>query len=181
MADINDTTTSNPATAATGDSPVNGATADAKERFSRAIEEAKAGVHALGKDAQAKAGDYREKASVTSSEWLDEAKALGGQARERATVLATDGKAKASEAITGIGKMVEDNAATIDAKFGEKYGDYARKAATSIQDAGAKLDSKDLNQLGDEAMDFVKKSPGLALGIAAVAGYLLANAFRKGD
>lgn len=152
---------------------------ESKARFSKAIEEAKAGVQALGKEAHDKAGGYREKASAAGNEWFEEAKVRGGQAKEKAAELAVEGKTRASEAIVGLAKLVEDNADTIDAKLGLKYGDYARKAGTSMHEAAAKLDAKDINELGDDAREFVRKSPGLAIGIAAVAGYMLARVFRS--
>jgi hypothetical protein len=70
-----------------------------------------------------------------------------------------DGKAKASDALTTLGKVVADNAGLVDGKLGEKYGDYARSAARSIQETAAKLESKDLAELGDEAKSFVRKNP----------------------
>ena len=151
-------------TAAAGDPP-------AKERFAKAIEEAKAGAQALGKEAQERADLYREKLTSTSGEWT-------GQAKDKAAGLANEGKARASEAIAGIGKLVSDNASLIDDKVGAKYGDYARSAAQSIQGAATRLDEKDLNELAEDAKDFVRKSPGLAVGLAAVAGFLLARTFR---
>ena len=72
-------------------------------------------------------------------------------------------------------------AATLDEKLGKQYGYYARTAARTIQEAGAKLDAKDLNELGDDARRFVKESPGAAVGIAAVAGFFLARIFRGGS
>lgn len=142
-----------------------------KERFAKAVEEAKAGAQALGKEAHDRADHYREKISTTSSEWAD-------QAKVRATDLAVEGKAKASEAMAGLGKIVADNAGLIDEKVGAKYGDYARTAAQSIQDAATKLDSKDINELAGDAKEFVRKSPGVAIGLAAVAGFILARAFK---
>ena len=50
-----------------------------------------------------------------------------------------------------------------------------------MQESAAKLDSKDLNELGDDAKEFVRKSPGLAIGIAAVAGFLLSRVFKGGS
>ena len=126
-----------------------------------------------------RAGEYREKVTGkvtgTGNDWADEAKNIGGQARDRAASLAVDGKTKASDALTGLGKIIAENAGTLDDKLGSKYGDYARTAARTISEAGAKLDAKDLNALGDDARDMIKKSPGLAIGIAAVAGFLLAR------
>jgi ElaB/YqjD/DUF883 family membrane-anchored ribosome-binding protein len=143
----------------------------AKERFAKAIEEAKAGAQALGKEAQERADLYRDKLSSTGGEWTT-------QAREKAASYANEGKAKASEAISGLGKLVADNAVLIDDKVGPKYGDYARSAAQSMQDAAARLDAKELDELAEDAKEFVRKSPGLAVGIAAVAGFMLARMLR---
>lgn len=143
----------------------------AKERFAKAIEEAKAGAAALGKEAQERADLYREKLSSSGGEWT-------AQAKEKAAGYANDGKARASEAIAGLGKLVADNAGMIEDKVGPKYGDYARSAAQSMQDAAARLDAKDLDELAEDAKEFVRKSPGLAVGIAAVAGFMLARMLR---
>lgn len=142
-----------------------------KERFAKAVEEAKAGAQALGKEAHERADHYREKISATGGDWAD-------QAKVRAADLAVEGKAKASEAMAGFGRMVADNAGLIDEKVGAKYGDYARSAAQSIQDTATRLDSKDINELADDAKEFVRKSPGLAIGLAAVAGFIVARAFK---
>ncbi|MBW8754565.1 MAG: hypothetical protein JF595_10510 [Sphingomonadales bacterium] len=143
----------------------------AKERFAKAIEEAKAGAQALGKEAQERADLYRDKLSSTGGEWTT-------QAREKAASYANEGKTKASEAISGLGKLVADNAVLIDDKVGPKYGDYARSAAQSMQDAAARLDAKELDELAEDAKEFVRKSPGLAVGMAAVAGFMLARMLR---
>ena len=90
-----------------------------------------------------------------------------------------DGKAKASDAISALGKMVADNAAVIDENFGPKYGDYARNASRTLQENAAKLESKSVDELSDDATEFVRKSPGLAVGLAAVGGYMIARLFRR--
>lgn len=151
---------------------------EAKEKFAKAIEEAKAGVQALTSQAQDKAGEYRQKAASQSEALMGDAKEYGVQAKEKAAELARDGKSKASEAISGLGQIVADTAPTIDEKLGAKYGDYARTAARTMQESAAKLEAKDLGELGNDAKEFVKKSPGLAVGIAAVAGFFFARLFR---
>lgn len=154
---------------------------EAKAKFAKAIDEARAGVQALSKEAQAKTGAYREKLAATSGDWASEAKDIAGQAKERAGALAVEGKAKASDALSGLGKAVADNAGTIDEKLGVKYGDMARTAARSMQETAAKLEAKDLNELGEDAKQFVRKSPGLAIGLAAVAGFLFSRLFKKSE
>ena len=154
-------------------------TADvAKAKFSKALEEARAGAATLGKQAQENAGAYREKLTGQSEAWIDEAKVYAEQAKERAAAMAEDGKIRASEAISGLGKIVSDTAGTIDEKLGPKYGDYARTAARSIQETAAKVEAKDLSELGDDARAMIKKSPAVALGIAAVAGFMFARMFK---
>ncbi len=157
------------------------ATTEAKAKFSKAIDEARAGAAVLTKDAQAKAGAYRDQVTAKGADWVEEAKNMAEQARGKAGELAKDGKARTSDAIANLGKIVSDNAGTIDEKLGARYGDYARTAARSMQETAAKIESKDLGELGDDAREFVRKSPGLAVGIAAVAGFFLARLFRGGS
>lgn len=149
----------------------------AKGHFAKAVEEAKAGAQALGKEAQDRADTYREKLTEKSGDWVNEAKARSSDAKERAADLANQGKAGASRAMSSVSKIVEENAALIDEKVGVKYGDYARSAARSMQDAADRLDQKELAELGEDAKEFVRKSPGLAVGVAAVAGFMLARLF----
>ena len=147
----------------------------AKERFAKAIEEAKAGASALGKEAQERADQYREKVTSTGEEWTS-------QAKDRATGLASEGKIKASEALAGLSKLVSDNAQLIDDKVGPRYGDYVRSAAQSLQDVSSRLDAKDIDELADDAREFVRRSPGVAVGAAAIAGFMIARLFRgSGD
>jgi hypothetical protein len=154
-------------------------TADvAKAKFSKALDDARTGAATLGKQAQENAGVYREKLAGQSEAWIDEAKVYADQAKERAAAMAEDGKVRASEAISGLGKIVSDTAGTIDEKLGPKYGDYARTAARSIQETAAKIEAKDLSELGDDARQMIKKSPGVALGVAAVVGFMFARLFK---
>jgi hypothetical protein len=153
----------------------------AKERFSKAIEEAKAGAQALREEAYTRAGEYRGKVHDASTDWIDEAKARGEQAKDRASELALEGKAKTTEALKGLSKLVNENAPALDEKLGLKYGDYARSAARSMDSAADRLEAKDLAELGEDAKEFVRKSPGLAVGMAAVAGFMLARLFKGSD
>ena len=154
----------------------------AKAKFSKALDEARSGAKALGQEVQDRTGAYREKLAGAGSDWAEEAKNLSMQAKDRATELAQDGKARASDAISGLGKIVADNAGMIDEKLGARYGDYARTAARTMQETAAKIESKDLDELGEDAKQLVRKSPGMAIGIAALFGFMLSRLFkRSGD
>ena len=167
-------------------------TADAKARFSRAIDEARAGIQALtaegrtkakslGKDAQGRAGTYRKQLNESSNDLLSEAKAIHSQAKDRAADLAQEGKNRATDALSGFGKVVDDSAGMIDEKLGAKYGDYARTAAKTLNNTAAHLDSKDVGELAEDALDYVRKSPGLAIGLAALGGFIVARILRGSD
>ena len=163
--------------------PAENGTENAKNHFAKAMEEAKAGAHALADEA-------KEKFTHTTGEWSEEAKSRSGEARAKADAFTSDamakaaeyaneGKAKASQAIVGISRLIDDNAGLIEEKVGPRYGEYARTASKSMQDAAAKLDEKSLDELGDDAKEFVRKSPGLAVGMAVAAGYLVGRMFTR--
>ncbi len=163
---------------------------NAKNHFSKAMEEARAGAQALGKEARTLAEGCREKVNQTRTEWANEAKTRSGGAREKAntyaadakvkaTELALDGKAKTSQCMVGLSKLIDENSGLIDEKVGIKYGDYARTASKSIQGAATKLDDKSLDELGEDAKEFVRQSPGLAVGMAVAAGFLVGRMFKS--
>ena len=135
-------------------------TAEAKSRFNAALDEAKAGAAALKAEAGVRAGAYREQAREKSTDLVAEAKNYGGEVKTKAGELAVEGKARASDALSSLGKIVADTAPQIDEKVGEQYGDYARKASRTLQEASAKLDSKSVEEIGEDAREFVRKSPG---------------------
>ena len=52
-----------------------------------------------------------------------------------------------------------------------------RKAAA--KPAATALDQKSVEQIGEDAREFVRKSPATAVGLAALAGFLLARLLRR--
>lgn len=145
---------------------------EAKSRFNAALEEARAGAVALGAEARERAGSYTAQARTKGDDWT-------GEAKTRALELARDGKGKASEALSGLGRVVGDSAPTIEDRFGAQYGDYARSASKTLQSTASSLDEKSVEQLGEDAREMVRKSPAAAVGLAALAGFLLARLFRR--
>ncbi len=105
---------------------------------------------------------------------------LSGQAADKARGFVGQGIEKSSEALANVSKMIGDTASGIDERLGTEYGDYARKAATSLEDAANRLASKDADELIDDTRSFVKKSPGIALAGAAVVGFALVRLVKSG-
>jgi ElaB/YqjD/DUF883 family membrane-anchored ribosome-binding protein len=145
---------------------------EAKSRFNAALEEAKAGAALLGAEAKDRVGLYGNQARERGDDWVGEAKTRAGE-------LAVQGKSKASEALTGLSRVVNENAATIDENLGPKYGEYARTASQKLQDTAQALDQKSVEELSEDAREMVRKSPAAAVGLAALAGFLLARLFRR--
>ena len=100
-------------------------------------------------------------------------------ATEKASDYATEIKGRASDAVSNVGKMIEDAAALIDDNIGAKYGDYARNASRSISEAAERLRAKDVSEIGEDTREFVRKRPAVAAGIAAIAGLAIVQTLRS--
>ena len=109
-----------------------------------------------------------------------QATALRDQAGGRVREFAEGGKTRASDALDGVAKAVADTAETIDERLGEDYGEYARKAADAVSGFADTLRRKDVDELYDDVRDAVRKSPGIAIGIAAVVGFTLVRLIKSG-
>ncbi len=103
-----------------------------------------------------------------------------GKAGERARGLVTQGLDRTSEALAHVSKAIGDTAAGIDERLGPEYGEYARRAAGSIENVANQIASKDPDELIDDTRNFVRNSPGIALAGAAVVGFVVARLLKTG-
>lgn len=110
----------------------------------------------------------------------EQALGLKDKALSSARSAANDGKAKAIEKVGGVSKAIEASAARLDQDVGKTYGDFARSAAKSIDNFAAGIDGKDLDELLDEAKGFIRKSPAIAIGIAAALGFAASRVVKSG-
>jgi len=133
---------------------------------------ARAGAALLGAEARERVGGYGSQARARGDDWVGEAKTKAGE-------LAVQGKAKASGALSGLSRVVGDSAGKVEENLGAKYGDYARTASQKLQQTADSLDRKSVEDLGEDAREMVRKSPAAAVGLAALAGFLLARLFRR--
>ena len=153
--------------------------AEAKSRFNAALEEAKAGAAALRAEGKERASAVRGQAKGKGEDWVAEAKTYGEDARVKGKELATEGKVKTSEGLRALSRTINENAYQVDEKLGAKYGEYARTASSALEDYAGKLDEKNVDELVEDGREFVRKSPGLAIGIAAAAGFMISRIFRR--
>ncbi len=153
--------------------------------FTDSLNHARAALDTATTAARYKVKGMTDKAS---SDWKvqgDKMKVQSEQIREKASKLAQDtadsAKTHTGNAMQGLARLIHDTAETVDAKLGPQYGDYARQAANAVAGAAKSLDEKDVDQLLGEARDFVRKSPAVAIGAAAVAGYVLMRLAKGSD
>lgn len=105
---------------------------------------------------------------------------LSGQAADKARGLVGQGLERGGEALANVSKLVGDTAAGLDDRLGEEYGDYARKAATALEEAAGRISAKDPDELIEDTREFVRKSPGVALAGAAIIGFALVRLVKAG-
>ena len=105
---------------------------------------------------------------------------LANQAGDKARGLVSQGLERTSEALANVAKMVGDTAPGIDERLGEDYGDYARRAAGTIENVATAIAEKDPDELIDDTRNFVRNSPGIALAGAAVVGFVVARLLKTG-
>jgi ElaB/YqjD/DUF883 family membrane-anchored ribosome-binding protein len=105
---------------------------------------------------------------------------LSGQAADKARGLVGQGLERGGEALANVSKLIGDTATGLDERLGEEYGDYARKAASALEDAANNIAAKDPDELIDDTREFVRKSPGVALAGAAIIGFALVRLVKSG-
>jgi ElaB/YqjD/DUF883 family membrane-anchored ribosome-binding protein len=110
----------------------------------------------------------------------DSASSIQQQAGEKVRAYAETGKDKATTALDDLTKVVNDAAASIDERLGSEYGEYARRAADAVSGFADTLRNKEVDQLFDDGRNLVRKSPGVAIGVAAVVGFTLIRLLKSG-
>jgi hypothetical protein len=76
--------------------------------------------------------------------------------------------------------VITDAANAIEERFGADYSGYARRAAGAVSSLSGSLRDRDLEDLLDDTRSAIKKSPGIAIGIAAIAGFALVRVLKTG-
>ena len=105
---------------------------------------------------------------------------LSEQAADKARGFVGQGIERSAEALANVGKLVGDTASGLDERLGEEDGDYARRAAETLENTANRLASKDPDELIDDTREFIRKSPGVALAGAAIVGFALARLVKSG-
>ncbi|WP_374125532.1 hypothetical protein [Sphingomonas sp. 28-62-11] len=110
----------------------------------------------------------------------DGAAKLARQATDKARDYVSEGKNRAGGALDEVSRLMGDAADTVDEKIGAQYGQYARTAAEGIAGFSESLKAKEIEDLVADATAFVRKSPAVAIGIAAALGFVVARLVKAG-
>ena len=105
----------------------------------------------------------------------DEAGKISGQAGEKLKTLASDGKARATDALDEFAKLLDRAAGDVDEKLGEQFGGYARQASGAVFRFSEQVRERDVDDIFGDIGAFVRKSPGVAIGTAAALGFVVAR------
>lgn len=105
---------------------------------------------------------------------------LRDQGVDRVRDFATGGKTRASDALEELSRVFADTAETIDERLGREYGEYARKASDAVTGFADTLRRKEVDEIYEDVSNAVRKSPGVAIGVAAVVGFALARVVKAG-
>lgn len=120
----------------------------------------------------------------TGGSWTEKLRGGTDKLSERAATKTRDlvgqGLERGGEALANVAKMIGETATGLDERMGPEYGDYARRAATSLESAANSIASKNADELLDDTREFIRKSPGVALAGAAIIGFALARLVKNG-
>ena len=105
---------------------------------------------------------------------------LRDQAGDRVRDFADGGKSRASDTLDEFSKVVADAADSIEERVGPEYAEYARKAGDAISGFADTLRRKEVDELYDDVRSAVRKSPVIAIGIAAALGFTLVRLVKAG-
>ncbi len=125
-------------------------------------------------------GNATATAKSTVEKVKETASTLYGEATDAARNAANEGKNKASEALGTMSRVVENAADLVEEKVGATYGNYARQAAASVSSLADTIQNKDVDDLVEDARDFVRKQPMVAIGAAVAIGFVLTRLVRLG-
>jgi ElaB/YqjD/DUF883 family membrane-anchored ribosome-binding protein len=127
-------------------------------------------IRAVGEDLRDGASSVRAQASRLADQAIDQARSA-----------ATEGKSRAAEALTGVASAAREAAG----KLGENpnaapVGKVANQAADAIERFAGTLRDRDVDQLVDDVVGFVKRNPAVAVGAAVAVGFAIARMLRGG-
>jgi hypothetical protein len=102
------------------------------------------------------------------------------QAGTKARSFVGQGLETGGTTLTNLSQIVNETVSQIEEKLGPQYGEYARSASQALDRYAQTLTNKNPDELVEDVRSIVRKSPGVALGAAAVIGFGLVRVLKAG-
>ncbi len=108
-----------------------------------------------------------------------EAGRLKDEAGDKARSAAEGGKSKAAKTLISVSGVARDAAEKLKSGKAEPVAAYVTDAADAIDRFANRMNEKSVDDMVDDARDVVRRSPVIAIGIAAAAGFALSRFLRS--
>lgn len=100
---------------------------------------------------------------------------LMGAAQSRLLDLAEDGKSELAKSFDGLVSLANELAARVDSVGVAPLASYAWQAAGLLRDMQQGLRDRPVDDLLDDGRALIREQPGVAVGVAVVAGFIAAR------
>lgn len=130
--------------------------------------------------AAAKMREVGEAAGQRFEDLKAEAGHYAGMAQDKLRGGATTGKDKAADALHGLADATRNTAEKITDPTIKPVADYAMRAADGLDRWSDALKTRSVDELGADLRTSVRENPMVAVGAAAVVGFVLARLFTSG-
>jgi len=111
----------------------------------------------------------------TADQVKQQARDAAQQAKTQAESMLGEQQQAAAGQLQGMAKALRKTAEQLDSQDQGPMARYAERAADSLDSLGGKLRDRDIDSLAAQVQDFARQQPGVFLGGAVAAGFLVAR------
>lgn len=127
-----------------------------------------------------KSSGVSKAADTIVSQLKDQVSSLRSTAGDRARTYAVDGKRQATDLLGKLADVIQDASSSVETRLGSQYSGFGTRAVDQVNSLARTLDEREIDDLLDDARAFVRRSPAVALGAAALVGFAVARVVRAG-
>lgn len=114
-------------------------------------------------------------AQETAQQMKQDAQEAVGKAKEQVKSMLSDQKHAAASQVEGFAQALRKAAEELNAQDQSPVAGYVQRAAEGLDRLGGALREGNMDNLAAQVQDYARRQPGVFLGGAVVAGFLLAR------
>ncbi len=114
-------------------------------------------------------------ARQTADRVRQQARDAAQKAKTQAESMLGEQQQAAADQLEGVAMALRKTAEQLDSQDQGPVARYAERAADSLDNLGGKLRDRDIDSLAAQVQDFARQQPGVFLGGAVAAGFLVAR------